>query len=144
MIILSQLLKTHVAQNMRDTYNSSGITIALFQNDWDPDCDPLLAAFTLATFSGYAAINVGNHWIGPTYAGMVATTQADAVVTFTHNGGGVANDIYGYLAIRTDSGLLYWAEKNPGGPVNLSSAGQIYTVLPLWQEGQWNLLPCDI
>lgn len=146
MILLSDTIKKRLAgQFSFEMSLDANTTVHLFKNDWTEDCDPVAGDFTEANFSGYAAIAMAGNWSStPSYAGGAATVQGPGIATFTHNGGGTANDIYGYWLTRTSDGTFLFAEKNPAGPVTLSTNGQIYVVVPTFSIGQWDLTPCPV
>lgn len=93
-------------------------TINLFQEDHSPDAaTDVLADYTskVATFSGYSAVTPGYSnadWDGGIHKSI------SAVATFQHNGGGVANTIYGYY-ITTGSTLI--AAKKFDTPIVMDS-----------------------
>lgn len=83
--------------------------LVLFQNNYNPVPGSVLANLTLATFSGYAPGNVVNGAVAINGGGIAQMSAG--TVTFTHNGGGVANTIYGYAVIDNANNVLIWAER---------------------------------
>lgn len=97
-VVLLEMLRSGVPLTACSCY--------LFQNNMTPDQNTVLADLTQATFSGYAAsvCNFGAATI-VSHKGKIVGT---APLTFTHNGGGTANTIYGYyVKITTTSDLIY-------------------------------------
>lgn len=146
MILLSRFVKDRIASQFSFILSlDANTTCVLFKNNWTETCDPVIGDFTPADFSGYANVVMGGNWSSvPSYAGFASTVQGPGIATFTHNGGGVSNDIYGYYVKRTSDNQFLFAEKNPSGPVTMSTNGQIYVVVPVFSEGQWDLNPCPV
>ena len=85
------------------------LTVNLFSNNLSPVDEHVIADFTLATFTGYAAIT-GQNMLGPIYddAGNVELVSPNCV--FVATGSGTANTIYGYLVTDAAVATLYYFE----------------------------------
>lgn len=103
------------------------LKVGLFQNDWTPQRNSVIGHVVPATFSGYGGLHFCYGWQAPTLAGHVATTQAGHNA-WTHNGGAVGNWIFGYYVVD-QAGALQWAQRDPDGPVDVSSMGFIYRLV---------------
>lgn len=103
-------------------------TLHLFQNDVTPTDTFSNASVTEATFSGYASVPL-NSW-GDAFVNAANIGESDETLrTFTHNGGGVGNTIYGYF-IRDGAGDYVAGERNPAGGTVINAAAQVYPVWP--------------
>lgn len=102
------------------------LVLRLFQSNTTPAETDTAATYTEATFSGYAAITLtGASWGTPS-AGSIAFAQQ----TFTHNGGGVSNAIYGYYVTQATSGKLIFAERDATAPVTIANNGETIKITP--------------
>lgn len=104
--------------------------IGLYKNNWTPAEGDTISAVTPADFSGYSTVGLAtfSSWASATFS-TPRWTVTHADVTWTHNGGGTSNDIYGYYVVD-GSGNLAWAERYASAPVTLSGSGQSFTVSP--------------
>lgn len=111
------------------------LTCRLFQNSHVPAVTDGNGAYTQATFSGYAALGVSS-WGAPTLDAANNDLYTASDQTFSHNGGGTANQIYGVY--WTDpSGLVVMAEENGvSGGVPMTGSGYTYVVSPAFYSGQ--------
>jgi hypothetical protein len=105
----------------------------LFQNNHTPVNSDTYASYTEATFSGYSGyqnIVWGSAFINGSTQGEIDATQ----LTWTHNGGGTANTIYGVYITDASDNLLY-AERFPA-PLTLASSGDAvpYTASVVLQD----------
>lgn len=106
-----------------------GALVKLFQNDFQPTKDSILADFTVATFSGYAA-SAAVAWSGP-----VLNTAGQPVIIgdlklFTGTSPfTVSNTIYGYYVVDTAGTKLLWAERFALSQI-IAAAGQSVQVVP--------------
>jgi len=120
-----------------DLIGRTHLLLELYQNNVSPSAGNTLAAFTEATYSGYAAISAVTPLTGVS-TGLNASNQAyqDAgLFAFACNGAGVSNTIYGATlvgtpttstqatATATESGGLY-------NSVTITNAGAGYTRAP--------------
>lgn len=112
---------------IQQTLGSSGSTLHLFVNDHVPADADLNAAYTEASFPGYASQALA--WAAPTNPAGVAQMTAPAK-TWTATGAS-PQQVYGYM-VRTQTGFLLWAERDPNAPINMTVAGNSYTVVPVF------------
>lgn len=103
-------------------------TCKLFQNNYTPVAGSVAGDFTECTFSGYGAGQTITGWASAAVTGSIASAAA-AALTWTHNGGGTSNNIYGMYVVDA-GGVLIWAERDPAAPFAISANGQTYTVTP--------------
>lgn len=101
----------------------SACSCYLFQNNMTPDQDTVLADLTNATFSGYiqATTNFGS----ATIVGHKGKIVGTAPLTFTHNGGGTSNTIYGYYVKITATSDLLYVERFSSSQVMANNGDQI-------------------
>jgi len=102
-----------------DTHYSVG-TFRLYQNDFTPDEDTVLADLVEADFSNYARITPTWGAILPDAFGR-AVSVAD-LATFSCDGLGVTNSIYGIYFVDDTAGLLQFVYRFPD-PISMALAG---------------------
>lgn len=125
-VVKDELLKTVNAQTA--LFAAGPYQIGLYQNNWTPADGDTISAVTPATFSGYSGLQNLNSWSSAVWITPRATA-AHSAVSWTHNGGGTSNSIYGYYIVDA-SGNLAWAERYSGAPVTINTNGQVYQVTP--------------
>ncbi len=110
-----------------DQQNGIFYEMHLYKNDLTPDLDTVVSDFTEADFGGYAALTITG-WS----AAITVADHAKSIANmcqFTHDGGGSANNIYGYYVVVQGSGELVWAERDPNAPVLIDAAHLLYQVI---------------
>jgi len=110
--------------------------LTLFQNDIDPDNDSVYADFEFADFSGFAPVQPPT-W-GVTVPNVDGNAQQTALVcSFAHNGGGTANDIYGWAYLYYNGGTPYlaFAERFDDAPRVMSGIGDVINITPAMTQG---------
>jgi hypothetical protein len=115
------------------------LTLRLYMNDHNPGDLDTAANYSEAAFSGYAAVDISN-WADAVANpdGLHWQIQATAI-TFNHNGGPQAANIYGYFVTRP-GGLtppvpeVVWAERFSNPPIAMGVAGDFITVVPVLQD----------
>ena len=116
-LVLEMIVNKTAAQNL---------VLKLFQSNTTPAEGDTAGTYTEATFSGYSAATLtGASW-GAASGGSIAYAQQ----TFTHNGGGVSNSIYGYYITQSVSGTLFLAERDGSGPFTLVNTGDNIKITP--------------
>lgn len=96
------------------------LKLKLFKNDHTPDVDDTEADYTEANFSGYGDTDPDLVWGAPFVNGD-GKGEIDATEkTFTHDGGGTDNTIYGAWVTTADDRLIY-AERFPA-PILMDTA----------------------
>jgi hypothetical protein len=108
--------------------NDSAVTFRLFKSNTTPTKSTIIGDMTECDFSGYSSVDAAD-WALLSLTGHVQTIEADDVV-FSHDGGGTANDVYGYYVTDPGNSFMYWSERFPSAPVNMGSSGQSITVSP--------------
>jgi len=103
----------------------SVVSFRLYKNNKAPAAGDNATLYIEADFSGYVRQTL-NDLSAPTVSGGVASTTS-GTHTFTHNGGAVANTVYGWYMVDGANKLIA-ASLNGAGPVTLSAAGQSYAV----------------
>lgn len=105
---------------------AQGLVLKLYKSNTTPAESDTAGTYTEADFSGYAsAALTGASW-GSASSGSIAYAQQ----TFTHNGGGTSNSIYGYFVIQTSSGTLLYAERDGAAPFTLANTGDNVKITP--------------
>lgn len=108
------------------------MTLRLYVNDvtaglTDPQIEALtVAAFTEASFAGYAAVSMTTAW---TVAAGDPAQATRSPVTFTRSSTGVLQQVYGYHVTRNSDGALMWFE-NFDAPVPMEFLNDAITVTP--------------
>lgn len=109
------------------TGSSELYQIGLFQNNHVPILTDTIASYTPATFSGYSGLS-SLLW-GSAFVNGATQGESDAPpVSWTHNGGGTSNTIYGVYVVSTIGNLAY-AERF-SAPIVMSVAGDMITYTP--------------
>lgn len=97
------------------------IKLKLFKNNHVPDVTDTEGDYTEADFSGYSSTSPAITW-GAAFVNGDDKGEIDAdVKTFTHNGGGTGNTVYGAY-VTDDTDRLIYAERFDA-PVSMSSNG---------------------
>lgn len=106
---------------------SQDLVLKLFSSNTTPAETDTAATYTEATFSGYAAITLaGASWGAPSGGSITYGSQQ----TFTHDGGGTSNSIYGYFVTQLTSGTLLYAERDASAPFTLANNGDNVKITP--------------
>lgn len=114
------------------TASLDGGGLRLYQNDYAPNADSVLASFDVATFSGYAN-KVIAAW-GPPYIDASGNVVSLAgLETFAHNGGAVSNLIYGAYYLDA-GGALVWAGRFTG-PIGMAAGTDALPFVPRFLFG---------
>ena len=107
---------------------AENLVLKLFQNNITPAETDTAAAYTVATFTGYANITL-------TAASWTVTEGAPseasyAQQTFTSSADQASQSMYGYYFTRVTSGRIAWAERFPAGPYAIANNGDNIKVTP--------------
>ena len=119
------------AGDYQAAWNTNNLKLHLYSNNYTPVAGSLLANFTEATFSGYAAQTI-TAWQSPITVSGRAQLTASALYTFTKSTGAVGNNIYGYYVTDSTGTTLKWAERDAAAPIDMNTAGKKYTILPTY------------
>jgi len=92
----------------------------LYKNDVTPSVATILADLTVANFSGYS--NATLAWGTPFINGSDKGEMDASQLTWTHNGGGTNNTIYGFYVVNDDETILIYAERFPA-PILMDAIG---------------------
>jgi hypothetical protein len=116
-------------QNLSILRSSWGVSlrVGLFQNPWIPRHSSTIAEVQPCDFSGYAGLLTLSGFGAPYLVGDIAT-MVSTLLTWTHNGGPLANWVNGYYVLDS-LGNLMWAQKNAEA-LALAGNGQTYGVVP--------------
>lgn len=118
------------------TAQLDGGSLRLFQNDYVPDANTLLADLTVATYSGYANKTIAT-WGDPFLDPAGLATSLAPLQEFEQTADTITNIIYG--AYYLDSGgALVWAERFEDS-VPMADATSRLNMVPKFQVG--NLAP---
>jgi len=108
--------------------DSGPLKLRLFQNDYVPVRATVLGDLTQATVAGYAAQDISEFGIPTDEGGQVWKIEADEN-TFTLDGSGTPQFIYGYYVTNNSGSELYWSERFDV-PYNVDEAAFVITVRP--------------
>src|SRR3569623_2047366 len=93
------------------------LILKLFQSNTTPSDTDTAATYTEASFSGYAAATL----TGTSWGSASGKSISYAQQTFTCNGGGVSNSVYGYFVVQSTSGILLYAERDGSAPFTIGN-----------------------
>lgn len=99
----------------------------LFKNNHVPTVTDVVGDYTVANFSGYPG-DVNPTWGTPFVNGDGKGETDGTPITYTHNGGGTSNNIYGIYFV-TAGGVLVFADKF-SAPIVMASNGDTFTYTP--------------
>jgi hypothetical protein len=110
-----------------DRLQTSGYTFRLFTNNITPGTATVLANFTEASFTGYAAVSGSTiTWSAAALSGHIAFSNGSNI-TF-NNTSAAPVTIYGVYVTNAANTVLYYAELDPNAPISIPASGQyIYT-----------------
>jgi len=106
-------------------------TLRLYKNNVTPTFIKVLSDFTEANFSGYAGWDIP--WVGAEYRDGTAAAVNDMPepAVFTHDGGLVGNNIFGWYLTRynsdDDTTMLVASMRYDDAPRAIGTAGQSIT-----------------
>lgn len=104
--------------------------VGLFQNDLVVRPWHTLANLVPCNFSGYTGpLSLGG-WTPAAMEGDQAVSRA-AECIWTHNGGPVANYVFGYYIVSA-AGELLLAERDPDAPVLVAVGGVLFRCVPTY------------
>lgn len=103
-------------------------SLDLYQNNHVPAVNDTNASYTVADFSGYAQVTLNGFWGSPYINGNGQAEIDNVDATFTHNGGGTSNTIYG-IYVSNASGDVQYAERFPA-PIVMASLGDTIDYTP--------------
>lgn len=111
-----------------------GVIAKLYQNDYTPTPQSVLADFTVATFAGYASSSAIT-W-GPAFTDSLDQAQAvGSVKQFNCNASTTPNVIYGYYITSGDGATLIFAERF-AEPQAINGVGDSVVLVPRFVFGQ--------
>lgn len=100
--------------------------LKLYTNNVTPGETDTAATYTEAAGNGYAALTLtGSSWV-VTEADPASAAYAQQTFTFT----GALGDVYGYFITQTTSGILMYAERFTGAPINIANNGDQIKITP--------------
>jgi len=103
-------------------------TMHLYKNNYTPVIGSDVPDFLQADFSGYTFVSLTG-WTPAAFDTIARAISHANQAQFTHNGGGVANSIYGYYVL--DPGInLMWAERFTTAPITMALIGDTFGVVP--------------
>jgi len=100
----------------------------LFQNDYHPHLTTTIGNIVECNFSGYSGRKETFSWSAPVMNGIYARSVAHELV-WTHDGGLVANFVYGYF-VTTPAGDYVWGERFCPDPLRISRRGNAARIKP--------------
>jgi len=111
-------------------YMKGWFKIGLYVNDHVPKLTDTISLYQQANFSGYQGAMLLYGFGQATMFGVRAKSVATTVV-WTHDGGPIANDVYGYFVVN-NKGILAFAERFCDGPFTVDRAGRSVKVKPVF------------
>lgn len=114
--VLQAMVDSAVLDNLR-----------LFKNNHVPTEADVVGDYTEANFSGYPGA-VSPTWGTPFVNGSNKGEVDATLITYTHNGGGTANTVYGVYVVD-GAGVLVYAERFPA-PYTMGSNGDTFPYTP--------------
>jgi hypothetical protein len=110
---------------LNHTAGQNGV-LRLYTNNITPGETDTAGTYTEAAGNGYAAITLtGGSWT-VTEADPASAAYAQQTFTFT----GALGDVYGYFVTQTTSGILMYAERFSGAPINIANNGDQIKITP--------------
>lgn len=114
-------------EDMLDVLFATTLVLRLFKNNISPNNASVLADFTEANFTGYAAITLtGGSWTTTAGAPSVA---AYAQQTFSSSAAQAAQSVYGYYITRTATSRV-WAYERFSTTQTIQGATDTISVTP--------------
>jgi len=115
--------------------SSATVEIRLFKNNFTPDNDTVFGDFDECDFSGYG-------WVGSGYGAITENGDGNAetvlaLCSFAHDGGGTANDVYGWWMTAPHGGAndVWFCERFADAPRTMATLGDIINVTPAITQG---------
>lgn len=107
--------------------------LVLWTNDLEPDCDTVLADLTLATFTGYNAVElIRENWTVPTVGTCCAHSTYTTEPQVWYVTGGPVETIYGYAFVDpTTSKLRFIQRLDPADIAPIEIGGRVL-LLPVF------------
>lgn len=113
---------------------AAGIKMRLFKNNHTVVRGDTIAAYTTATFSGYADKTIGA-WGAAALVGAGPQARAEAgLQTWTPSDALAGCDVYGYIVFDPADNTVLWGENDPNAPVRVGDDLRPYSVLPRLTE----------
>lgn len=108
------------------------LVLCLFKNNKTPADADVLADYTEADFTGYAAAPLTPaSWTVTAGAPTEATYPEE---TFTSSAGSQSQNVYGYYVKENNTdNVLRWAERFSDGPYQIVNNGDVIKVTPVFQ-----------
>jgi hypothetical protein len=109
--------------------------VHLYVNNLDPIPSNVLADFSEATFTGYAAATLAS--VAPYYDPAQKVNMAGVSQLFVATAAMPNNLIYGYYITDSTDTYLWFAELFQGGPISIAAIGDGVQVIPILQFGDF-------
>ena len=127
MLFLASSGSSALLQVLMTEWIDRPLSIRLFKNDYSPSWLSTLADFVESDFAGYDGQSI-NGWFFQGFAGQIGYIVTDMPNTFQVTSGTTAPQLcFGYYVHDQDGNLL-WGERDPVGPVDMSSEGNEYQI----------------
>jgi len=111
---------------------AASLRMKLYSNNYTPVQGSVIASFTEANFSGYAAYVVAaGNWTTPVNDGAGRAISFNLANTWANSTGAVGNSIYGYFVTDAGGTNLCWAERLAAAPVDMTTAGKTMSIQPV-------------
>lgn len=115
---------------IRTQTQGSSWRLRLFKNDITPGVSSALADFTEANFSGYSEGTPS--WGSFALNGSNAAESVASQISYSHNGGGTSNTIYGWYLVEIDGtlGNKVLAAERFANPITMAASGDVIRITP--------------
>lgn len=107
-----------------------GAKLRQYVNNHTPANGDVTANYTQAAYPGYAEITLTG-WPAAALDGSNRASVALALRTWTAGAVVTPEDVFGIYVVSAAGNLLY-AEKDPSGPITVSTAGQVTGYVPVF------------
>lgn len=90
--------------------------VVLFKNNLTPDRDTVYSDLDLCDYSGYSPIAIPS-WGTVAINGDGNAQSTAGSVSFTHDGGATANNVYGWALVIDTDDVISLIDRFPGAPL---------------------------
>ena len=117
-----------ILNNLVNKVAPQDLRLKLYQNNITPAETDTAATYTVASWTGYANIDLaGATWTVTEGAPSDASYPEQ---TFTSSANQASQSNYGYYVIQQTSGTIMWAERFSDGPYNIVNLNDAIKVTP--------------
>ena len=115
----------------------NNLWVILFKNNVTITAATVFSGLTEADFSGYSRLH--STWSSPADDGSGNAESHPPTQTFSHNGGGTSNTIYGYAICPDNAGIVstILCAFNFTSPISMAVLGDVINFNPVVKQGQF-------